>query len=348
MMDRDYEALRQLMEPVEEVPPMPADTHARWRQAVHGTQQAPARASASWKRMLATAAAAVFVLGGTALTRDSLPNNNAASDSAADYLYGVNSAAYSYEESAAYDAAPVAAAGGSRTMLTSANGAAQKSAAAETRKLIRTVDMTLGTRTYDASLAALTEACTAAGGWVESLSENSGDKRIAYLTLRIPAGALEDFLGGTESWGRIIRRSENTQDVTESYQDTQSRLATQQALMDRLQALVTDAADLTDLLALEAQIADTQYEIDRLTGMLLSTDRQVDYATVSVTLKEEAVNADTPDLTLWQRITGALATGCEFVIEWTKDTIVFLAGASPVIAIAGVVVLVARRLRRKR
>ena len=55
-----------------------------------------------------------------------------------------------------------------------------------------------------------------------------------------------------------------------SRSDTETRLATQRALMARLQSLVTEAASLTELLELESQIADTQYTIDRLGPVVYS------------------------------------------------------------------------------
>ena len=120
--------------------------------------------------------------------------------------------------------------------------------------------------------------------------------------------------------------------------------------MDRLQALVSTAADLSDLLALEREIADTQYEIDRLTGILLRTDRQVDYATVSISLREESQldEAENPELSLWQRLSAGLSAGFRFTVEWVGDVFVFLVSASPFLAIVGALWLVVRLIRRKR
>ena len=185
-MNREFDDLRQALEPVEDVPPMPEDTHARWMQAVQTTPQTSAKPSAPWKRYIAAAAAAVFVIGGTALTRDKVPVTPTAVQENGAITYA-RSAAYDSAESPATYGAPVA---GARALKSSGvNAAASMEEAVETdaRKLIRTVDLTLGTRTYDASLTAITDACTAAGGWVENLSESSGTTRSAYMTLRIPA-----------------------------------------------------------------------------------------------------------------------------------------------------------------
>ena len=59
-MNREFDDLRQALEPVEEIPDMPAGTHERWMQAVQSAPQAAAKPSAPWKRALAAAAAAVF------------------------------------------------------------------------------------------------------------------------------------------------------------------------------------------------------------------------------------------------------------------------------------------------
>ena len=61
-MSREIDEIRDFLEPIEDVPAMPKDTHARWMNAVRETKQTPVRATAPWKRGLAVAAAAVFLL----------------------------------------------------------------------------------------------------------------------------------------------------------------------------------------------------------------------------------------------------------------------------------------------
>ena len=170
------------------------------------------------------------------------------------------------------------------------------------------------------------------------------------LTLRVPAEKLDAFLEGAGGAGRVTRREESAYDVTESYYDTKARLETQQALMARLQALVTDAADLSDLLALESQIADTQYQIDALQSRLNSTDRQVDYATVNVSLREEIPSDSITDveMTLGQRIGHALTTGWDIFTSFLGDTAVFLVAALPFLALVAVAWIVVRMIRRSR
>ncbi len=361
---KELEALR------DDVPPMPADFHARWMQAVKEDAMEKKNETrgwkGQWKRLLATAAAVVFVVGGTLLTRDELDmrlkNAGSANSKATQSMEDVE-----YMEEAGYDMASPKSApqGANNTMLftsmarsagsgdTAAATMDTGSEAAQESKIIRTASLTIATKTYEQSLAAIRAQCEESGGWISWSSENesTGGLRRANLTLRIPADKLDAFLADDFAGGRITNRSETMDDVTDSYYDTAARLETQKALMARLQSLVTDAADLSDVLALEAQMADTQYQIDRLTSSLQSTDKQVNYATVDVSLREEKASDDltNQDMSLAQRLMSALEAGWGMFVDFLGDAVVFLVAALPfiaVVAVVGVIVVIVRKRKK--
>ena len=339
----------------EEVPPMPENLHGAWMQKVEEdmkNQQAPKfHMPKTVTRWLSTAAALVFIIGGTLLTRDDLAPASGASMNQKSAVYSTRTASYddyAVEESAEYE---YGAANG--VMLTMARGADTAAAPVMAeKKIIRTASMTIATQTFEDSLNALKSACEGQNGWIESSSENVNNAtglRTAYLTLRIPQSALDAYIAGTEGLGRITSRSESAQDVTESYQDTAARLETQKALMARLQALITESADLSDLLELESQIADTQYQIDRLQSSLNSTDRQVSYSTVNITLKEEkTVELTDTTVSLGDRIKSAIVTGVNALESFLADMLVFLVAALPFIAIVAVVSIAVKIIRKRR
>lgn len=356
----------------EEVPPMPEGLHAAWMQRL-GNSQRPVVGSEkprtekrltrkSFTRFLSVAAAAVFIIGGTALTRDDL--NAATMNSAAQRVQtlDVKGAREPVEEefalAEAYDDSWAAEDGAftMTTMTAKARGVSNDAAAAvpAEKKIIRSASMTIVTKDYDAALENLRALCLAEGGWVEHSSESTSSStqlRTAWLTLRIPQEALDGYLAGSQQLGRVTSQSESATDVTASYQDTQARLDTQMALMDRLKALITESADLSDLLALESQMADTQYTIDALQSSLNATDRQVSYSTVDITLKEE----DEPALTdttvsLGDRIAAALRTGWDALTGFVGDAAVFLVAALPFIGIVAVLIIgvnIWRKIKRR-
>ena len=339
----------------EEVPPMPENLHGAWMQKVEEDMKNPQAPKfhmpKTVTRWLSTAAALVFIIGGTLLTRDDLAPASGASMNQKSAVYSTRTASYddyAVEESAEYE---YGAANG--VMLTMARGADTAAAPVMAeKKIIRTASMTIATQTFEDSLNALKSACEGQNGWIESSSENVNNAtglRTAYLTLRIPQSALDAYIAGTEGLGRITSRSESAQDVTESYQDTAARLETQKALMARLQALITESADLSDLLELESQIADTQYQIDRLQSSLNSTDRQVSYSTVNITLKEEkTVELTDTTVSLGDRIKSAIVTGVNALESFLADMLVFLVAALPFIAIVAVVVIAVKIIRKRR
>ena len=368
----ENEVLRQCMSPLnEEVPDMPENFHAQWTALVKedAMKQEETRKVAPmrrWTRILSVAAALVFVVGGTLLTKDSLspartsapqsPARTSAPQSLADsydydYDYDTYTSDVGYSEEAG---------SGARTMLYSAANdampetASAKSAVAEDKKIIRNVSLTIKTSAYDDSMASLTALLSQYGGYLESSSEytNNRNLRTASLTLRIPADSLDAFLSNTGELGRITSRNMSSTDVTASYQDTAARLENQKLLLARLQALTDTAGDLSDLLALETQLADTQYNIEQLESALADTDQQVNDATVRVTLNEEAQ----PDLrdetvSLGERIRGALSTGWNAFVSFLQDCVVFLTAALPFIAIVAVmaiVIIIIRKAKKRK
>lgn len=347
----------------DDVPPMPEELHQRWTALVEDStmekQTKGIRFRQQLTRFASIAAALVFVIGGTLLTRDELAPRSVTTPKSAEPA--------SYVSVTADSSTPMMArvSGSSNSGMSFYAGnddyaeydVAEEMAVMEDggvvnpSKIIRTASLTLATREYDAAMAQLRASVEQYGGWISYCSESTTSSGLhrATLTLRIPSERMDAFMGVTGDIGRVTSRSESATDVSDSYYDTKTRLATQQALLARLQALITDAADLSDLLELENQIANTQYTIDRLSGSLQATDRQVDYATVDVSLREESPADEIvqTDLTLGQRIVSAFTTGWEAFSDFMADIVLFLAAALPFILVVIVVVLVIRVVRKR-
>lgn len=358
----------------DDVPPMPEHFHADWTRLVEENAMERKTNHSRIRRTLtqvaAVAAALVLVIGGSAIGHDIAPVTR----SAAPQTYSTKQVAATGSRAAANGGASYAMSDSAPMMLSASydSGKAMEMAEAadmdmayaesavagagvvNPSKIIRTASLSITTQEYDKALAGLRALCEQTGGWVSSSSESTrSNLRTAYLTLRIPAEQLDLFLDGTGDAGRVTSRSEYANDVSESYYDTLSRLETQKALLARLTSLMTDAADLSDLLELEGKIADVQYTIDRLQASLNSTDRQVSYSTVDITLREELPSdAFEPDtrMTLGRRIAYAFQVGLENFGDFFADTAVFLVAALPFLVILGAgiaVIVVVRKKHRK-
>jgi len=308
-----------------------------------------------WKRTLAGVAAAAVVLVGATAT---FLNNRNGTPSSVSYKQSSDYAVVEDGYDGGYYAQRAAGMGmnaaytTAETMEYEMDEAPAAAEGVRQAKIIRTVDLSIRTKEYQADYEALRELTARLGGRIESLS-TSGDGtanslRRATFTLRIPSDRLDEFISGARNVGSVSSYSENSQDVSDSYYDIQTRLETQKTKLQRLTELMAKAEDVSDLIELEDAISDTQYWIDSYTGQLKGYDSRVSDSTVYVKLQElsTAEPVEVRGQTLGERIESALTESFELVGEFLQALVVFLVAALPWAAGAAVILLVIRALVR--
>lgn len=362
--------LRALQAGGEEVPQSAKNA---WRAAVQNEEAAhmdvQKKKAPAWRRWAAVAAAVVFVaVGAEAVSKmdltanQSIKNSGSASYSAVPGAYG--SMTGSTEDAGTEEAAYGGVSYGTSTsrMAAGANDAADmtlESSAEETAKIIKTATLTIKTQGFDDDLNTLRDVVEALGGRVESETV-SGDKakgalRSASLTLRIPEDKLDEFLQSAQGVsGRVTSSSVSSQDVSDSYYDTQSRLDTQKAKLERLNQLMAQATDVADLIEIESAVSDTQYMIDAYTGQLSGYDSQISYSAVNVSLKEETAQqaAQAVDTSFGARLRNGVESSIRAIGEFFGNAAIFIVMAAPWLAMlavaAAVVILILKGAKNKK
>lgn len=334
---------------------VPAAFSSAWREKIREEEKMEnkTRKRAAWRTWVAAAAALAVLLGSTALVRIRRSPDEDYSDGWS--RNGVSYSAVGSVSNVAYDSGmPAAKQRSAGAMLDEAAPmmAPEEGATGEAdqpQKIIRTASFTLKTTAFEETLAGLNALTAQYGGRVAYLYQygdaESGEARTATLTLRIPAEQLDDFLAGAGEVGRVTSLTQERQDVTESYYDTQSRLETQQAKMERLRTLMDSAQNVSDLIEIESAVADTQYTIDSYTGRLKNYDNQVEESTVRVTLQEVRV-AQSEDVGLGRRIVEGLKDSLTEGWEFFRDMLVAVLALLPWLIVVGVVVLVVVKIRK--
>jgi hypothetical protein len=84
------------------------------------------------------------------------------------------------------------------------------------------------------------------------------------MSLRVPADSLNRGLDQLSLLGRATRRTVRRDDVTEQVVDAGARLETLRAVRERLRGYLQQAGDMSDVVALERELARVQGEIDLL------------------------------------------------------------------------------------
>ena len=209
---------------------------------------------------------------------------------------------------------------------------------------------------FDAAVSGLEQLVAEMGGYFESSELNNySPYRSAYYVVRVPSAQYQPFCGRVGQLAQVNSQRHTTENVSEAYYDTESRLVTQRTKLERLQELLAKADVMEDIITLESAIAETELQIERLTGTLRKYDALVDYATVEINLEEvyELTEQEQPVIGFGAKLVEAFKTGTNnfvddlerfalrFARNWVSRTI------SLVFWIV-IILLVVRFLRKKK
>ena len=105
------------------------------------------------------------------------------------------------------------------------------------------------------------------------------------LTLSVPADRLDTALDQiSKQVGTVLRRNTASQDVTSQYVDTESRLKTMRASVERVRALMAQAKDIGQVVALESEMSRRQADLESLESQLAALKDSVERSTLAVSL----------------------------------------------------------------
>ena len=230
-------------------------------------------------------------------------------------------------------------------------GRPQGGALPENAKMIYTATLELESKEFDGAVRALDQLVEEMGGWFEVRRVNQGgSSRSLTGTIRVPAERFAAFLDRAGESAHLVSREDARDDVSEAYYDSEARLATARTKLERLQALLAQAAAMEDIIALESALSDTELEIEYLTGSLRRYDSLIGYSTVTVSLWEvyRLSGDEEVPATFGQRLAAALGTGLQRGVEGLEDFLIAVARNWVALAFWAAVLLSAALLLRRR
>ena len=187
------------------------------------------------------------------------------------------------------------------------------------RRLVRRADLRIRVENLeraDAEITALMERFNAYSSF-----SNFFENHRSY-TIRVPSAAYDSFLAEASGMGRILHRSESTEDVSLRFFDLEGRLASQQELLNTFRSYLGRATNIEEILAVEARLADLHNQIERTGQELRWLGDRIDYSTITLSI-EGPVSADPfRGLTLGERLRGLFGGFGRFL----SATMVFLTG----------------------
>lgn len=151
-------------------------------------------------------------------------------------------------------------------------------------------DATLSLTVTDLALATsrVRAAAAAAEGYVvqEDMRPAASEDEVGYATLviSVPTASLEPTLTQLEAIGTVTARGLTSTDVTVDYVDTSARIATLDASIERVRALMGQAESITDIVALEGDLSEREAELDALTAHAKALEGDVSRSSITVDL----------------------------------------------------------------
>ncbi len=267
-------------------------------------------------------------------------------------------AAQSDSAGAGYERAPADSAPEARKAADGTTSSGSVSAAQLDRKLTRRADLSLVVTSVPRAASQIRGIATAAKGLVvseqlnaplpparEDLTEPSDAQPFSTMTISVPAAALDDTLDRLAALGTVDARATTTDDVTGSYVDTASRIATMRASVERVRALMSRAEKIGDIVTLESELSRREADLESLEQRLAALEDAVAMSPIDIRLTTEGAPVEKPAT----GFLGGLHAGWDAFTSSAAFLLTALGAVLPFAAVAALVLVpLWLRLRRRR
>lgn len=234
-----------------------------------------------------------------------------------------------------------------------AGDAAAKAVVAPVERKIRyTGNIDLVVTNLDEALPQVEKLVAAQKGYVakSEVREDSGKRRSATFTLRIPTGGFQPTRDGLLTLGTPERNAVDSEDVTEEFVDVQARIKNLKEQEDKLNELLKEKRKeekLDDIIKVSDRIAQVRGDIERVQGRLNYLANMTALATINLTLREVKDYKPPTAPTFGNRISAVFFESWDTLVTFGQGVVLFAVGASLWVAILVPVVLAIRFTYRR-
>lgn len=235
-------------------------------------------------------------------------------------------------------------------------GAANANVPFDTSKIIYAGNISLYAEDYQIAFDKISGYAKELGGFVQDSGSNyvSEDADIqansGYITIRVPAEKFSEAMTQIQTFGSPISSNVSSTNISQQYQDAQSQLNNLKIEEGRLLEYLKQAANITDLLAIETELNRVRTEIDNLTTTIKNWDTEMAYSTIYVSLYEKQLSSTTvnsPFSEILTKIGEGFVTSINLILQVIAFLIVLIFRLIPFAIIAGLGFLIFIKIRKK-
>jgi hypothetical protein len=184
----------------------------------------------------------------------------------------------------------------------------------------------------------------------QSYSDSEGKMTSGSVILRIDKENFDAVLNKLKEMGTVINVSINVQDVTQEYIDNESRLTNLASQQKRLLELMEQSKSVKDSIEVQRELSNVEGQIEVIKGRQNYLDNLIAYSTIEVYISEPLPITDSTE----GGFIGAVKRGARGALSVLRVTTMVLIGMSPVLVLAGIILIIvwqsirARNRRRAR
>lgn len=218
----------------------------------------------------------------------------------------------------------------------------------------RFVYLNLETIDYEKDLQAIKDSAKNLEGQIENESTylndwgNDRELRNTELTIKIPRDNTDKFDQTLESLGKTISKSQNSNNLKNSFRDVDKELEIKEKQLEKFNELLKNSDNLEDTLVINSKIIEVQGEIDAIKKTKADLKDRVTYDTYNISLREVYSfdnRSNNPDL--GERIKDAMGESLGIVKEFFAQVIVGFFLYWPFIIIIGIIIFIIFKFKKK-
>ena len=217
-------------------------------------------------------------------------------------------------------------------------------AVARARDVVRTGTMELTVEDVDASATDVRRLAADAGGFVADEQVRARDEEVD-LTVRVPADRFDGVRGAIAELGDVAEQKVEARDVTAEVVDVESRIASLRASVVRVRGLLAQSGDVAQLALVEGELARREAELEALLGQQRVLRDQVDLATLTVHMSQDAAPSPSDDA---PGFADGLRRGWSAAVDGGRITLAVAGFVLPFAVPLALVALGVRRWQRRR
>jgi hypothetical protein len=210
------------------------------------------------------------------------------------------------------------------------------------QKVIKTSYLSLEVDDVRAAAAAVEDIARKYNGYkADSSTRDIGERKIGYVTVRVPGEHFEDALREIEAVGELKEENITVEDVTEEYVDLAARLKNLERQEERYLEILDMAETVEDVLKVENQLERIRGDIEQLQGRLTYLTNRIDFSTVQVRLSEPEI------ITHESGIGRAFSEAIDGFLSAIRGIIIFLGYFIPIAAFLTILAFAGRFIYKK-